>query len=252
VNPTDISYYLPGLQPVGWGLAALLGLFWLTILGRPGWWRWAAVWLAILLGAALFAPTIAWVQVPLQGLTGAALVAAFGPASLSANLLIAAIPQVLESGIVQEAAKLLALLLLYFPLRQRGRRLLALGAAVGVAFGAFEAAWVFGVVFSAGWTLATPQLAGPQAYLPFVERFFTVGFHGATGVLLAYGLLRGRPVLMYVAAALLHGLANYGVVLAQVRLLDAIGVEVYVAVFSSLCLALALWLSRPSALTPQP
>jgi hypothetical protein len=249
MNLPGIEAYLPASYPVAWILALLLGVFWLTLVTRTGWWRQFAVWPALILGAAVFAPSIAWVQSPLQYTTGDLLVKALGAASLRANLLLAGIPQVLESGLVQEAAKLLVIVVLLLALRLRGGRLVLVGAAVGAAFGAFEAAWTFGLMFASGWTTDTFQLLGPMAFVGFVERFFAVAFHAASGTILGYGLQRGRAGWYYGLAALLHGLVNYVAILMQVRAVDAVGSEVWVGVTSLLTFALAFALAGRSRLT---
>lgn len=251
MNQPGIDYFLPAIHPVGWAMAVLLGVLWLTLLARPGWWRLVASWPAIVLGAALFAPSIAWIQVPLQAATGAALAALFDQAALKAYLLLLGLPQILESGIVQEAAKLLGLIVVVAVFRVRGGSIIRVGAAVGLAFGAFEAAWVFGLVFASGWTTDTASLAGWRAYWPFAERFFAVGFHAATGVILGVGLARGWWPVAYCLAAVLHAATNYGVVVAQAGLLDAIGLAVYVAVAALVSVALALWLRGRPGLTAQ-
>ncbi len=249
MNAPGIEYFLPAPYPVAWSLALLLGIFWLTLVTWSSWWRRLVVWPALLLGAAVFSPSIAWVQVPLQYVTGAALVQAFGQASLQANLLLAGIPQILESGLVQAAAKLLVILLLFLILRVRGGRLVLVGAAVGASFGAFEAAWTFGLILASGWTPDTAQLLGSLAFIGFVERFFAVAFHTASGTLLGYGVLRGRAGLYYILAAALHSVANYAAILLQVRAVDAIGSEVYVGVISLLAVGWAFTLARRSRLT---
>lgn len=244
MNQPGIEYFLPAPYPLGWALAAVLGVFWLTVLARPGWWRLVAIYPAVALGAALFAPSIAWVQVPLQTATGNLLATQFDQAALKTHLLLLGVPQILESGIVQEAAKLLALVVVTLLFRPRGGSVVRVGAAVGLAYGAFEAAWVFGLVFAAGWTTDTAKLVGWQAYWPFAERFFAVGFHAATGVILGVGLARGWAPAAYCLAAFLHAATNYGVVVAQAGLLDTTGLEIHVAVASLLTVLLALWLSR--------
>lgn len=239
--PNDLSYWIPLPYPFGILLALLLGFFWLLVLAA-GWWRSAGAWLGLIVGAALFPISIAWVQVPLQSATGALIQNSLSAEWVQQNPLIASIPTVLESGIVQEAAKLLPLLLYVVVVRPRGAQpLLRIGGAVGAAFGAFEAAWAFGILFGAGWTLDTLRVGGLDALLPFYERLIAVGLHTGTGVILAYGLVRGVAPLAYLIATLLHAIANYGVVLLQAGILGAWPAEIYFTVWALVAVGLALY-----------
>lgn len=243
-NPFDVWSWVPQPYPAAILLALLVGLIWLSVVA-PGWWRTAAVLPVALVGIVLFAPAIAWLQVPLQAATGSLLVSTFGAQAVGHNLLLAAIPSTLESGIVQEAVKLLPVLLYVVLVGPRGEKgPLRVGAAAGAAFGAMEAAWALGLVFAAGFSLDTLQLSGWQGVLPFWERFFVVGFHTASGLILGYGLVFGLAPLMYVVAVLMHSLLNYPIVLVQANLLDPIALEGIIAVWALLCVALAIVLRR--------
>ncbi len=240
----DVTFWLPRPDPIAIALAILIGLLWFSILA-PGWWRTVGTWPAMLVGAGLFPPAIAWVQVPLQTITGSQLIAIFGEQTLLGNLLLASIPQTLESGFVQEVAKLLPLLLYVVLWRPHSASaLLRVGVAVGAAYGTIEAAWVYGLVFAQGWTLDALRLGGWQALLPFWERLFTVAFHAASGVLLSYGLARGAAVVWYLSTALLHAVGNYGAALFQAGLMDAASTEAYVALWALLAVAIAVRQTR--------
>lgn len=240
--PNELSYWIPQPYPIAILLAVVLGLLWLLALAA-GWWRSAVAWLGLIIGAVLFPFSIAWVQVPLQSATGGGMQALLSPQWIEQNPLIASIPTVLESGLVQEAAKLLPLLIYVLVARPRGAQpLLRVGAAVGAGFGTFEAAWTFGLVIGAGWTLDTLRAVGVDALMPFFERLFAVGLHTATGVILAYGLMRGVAPLTYLLAAILHAITNYGVVLLQTSILGAWSTELYLAFWVLVTVGLALYL----------
>ncbi|MHB9090385.1 MAG: hypothetical protein ACYC7H_03105 [Chloroflexota bacterium] len=240
---TDIWSFVPLPYPAGLAFAVLRGLLWLALLGS-GWWRGGAAWVGLVAGCALFPPAIGWVQVPLQQLTGTALQAFVGQQTLAANLLVFGFPQIFETGLVQEAAKLLPVLIYVTVFRPRGPSApLRMGAAVGAGFGAFEAAWAIGLVFANGWSLDTFQLAGWAAALPFAERFVTVGFHTASGIILAYGLVRGMAPWTYLLAALLHTAVNYGAILRPAGLVTTtLAAELYVTFWCIVTVAIALWL----------
>lgn len=239
----DVTSYFAYPSATGIGLALLFGLVWLAPLTLP-WWknRWA--WLAFIGGALAFAPAIAWVQIPLQTWTGKLLTHLFSQDILQRYILLFGIPQVLLSGVVQEAFKL-APPLIYLRLqkdRNKPKTALAIGAISGAGFGIFEAQWLLNQVFTLGWTWQTVQLLGWQALLPFGERFFTVAFHTATTALAAYGVSRRRGWLSYLLVAFVHSLTNYGILFAQTGLVTTIQLELYVVFWAVSTMSIAHWL----------
>jgi RsiW-degrading membrane proteinase PrsW (M82 family) len=225
------------------GLALTFGAVWLLahwppLFKRP--WLWAVA----IVSAFLALLAVVFVQIPLQYWTGQALVHFWSPQTLTDWLFLAAIPQILLSGLVQEGAKMVPMVAWWW---RSERRLdpklgLAIGALAGAGFGVFEAFWVHGSIFSAGWTWQAVDAAGLQALLPFSERFFVVGAHIAMSALAGYGLARGLGWQFYLIAAGEHALLNYSVVLLQKGALTANQVEIYVGVFAILVTAVVLWL----------
>jgi hypothetical protein len=236
-----------------WRSAALAVLFvlpWLVWLGR-GWLRSIWLWLALAGGAALFSVSIALVQVPLQQLVGAALLSVMDLATIQRNLLVVSIPSLLVASAVQESVKVgLAILALRAAKAGRNRRAgVAFGAAAGAGYGGFEAFWAMNTIFAAGMTWGTVQLAGPMALIGFVERFFAVPFHIGVTTVSAYGYTAGKPWRFWLLAVLIHTVANYGVVLLQVGVLNPVTVEIWVAVVAVATTAFALALRRRSTPT---
>ncbi|MHB1132475.1 MAG: hypothetical protein ACYC4L_08825 [Chloroflexota bacterium] len=231
-------------------LAALFALPWLAWLGR-GWLRSRWLWLALAAGAALFSVSIAWVQVPLDQAMDGVLLGLFDKATIERNLLVLSIPSLLIASAVQETTKVLVAILALRAARAAGDRRagLAFGAAAGAGYGGFEAFWAMNTVFAAGLTLGTVQLAGPMALMAFVERFFAVPFHIGSAAVAAYGYASGRPWRFWLLAVLLHTVVNYGVILLMVGALNAVTVEVWVAVFALVTVGFALWLRRRTAPT---
>ena len=82
----------------------------------------------------------------------------------------------------------------------------------------------------------------PNGFLGFWERFFAVAFHIAVSSIAGYGLAKRMGWQFYLIASFLHGLVNYGVILAQAGLLNTIQLEIYVAVLAVVTTAAALWL----------
>ncbi len=212
--------------------------YWPPLVKRP--WLWA-----VGIVSALFTwSAIAFIQVPLQAWTGQALLYFWGEFTLLRWLLLAGIPQILLSGLVQEGSKLVPIVFYWW---RSGRNLdpkfgLLLGAMAGAGFGVFEAVWVHNSIFASGWTWQTVETNGLMALLGFEERFFTVAFHIAVSALAGYGLAKGQGWQFYLLASFLHGATNYSVVLLQKGLLSTVQVEIYIVVFALAITAVTLWL----------
>jgi RsiW-degrading membrane proteinase PrsW (M82 family) len=241
------GFYFPGITwgglALGIGLSLAFGALWLAAywppLGRIPWW-----WAVALASAILCWTAIALVQIPLQGVAGAAITRLWDQQAIQRWILLAALPQILLSGLVQEAAKLLPVL---YTWRRGARHLepregLLLGAIAGAGFAILEAAWVHNTVFAQGWNWSLVQQHGLLALSPFFERFFTVPLHIGLSALTGYGLAKGSGWLFYVLAALVHAAANYGAVLYQLQWLGVAQVEAYGALVSLLLTAALLWL----------
>ncbi len=249
---TSIDFFLSAFRWPGLAWAMILlsillgvgfGILWLAgyrpaLRKHPG-------FLGILtVSAFLTWAAIAFVQVPLQNWTGQALVHLWSQRTLTRWLYLAAVPQILLSGVVQEASKL-ATIIGYWRIGRvhlEPREGLLAGAVAGAGFGVFEAVWVFNTLFFSGWRWANVNSGGLSALWPFWERFFTVGFHIALSGLAGWGLAKKLGWQFYVIAAVLHGAANYSVVLLQKRLLTAAQTEYYIAAFAIALTAVVLWL----------
>jgi RsiW-degrading membrane proteinase PrsW (M82 family) len=239
----SIGSFFAGPSPGGVGLAILFAAFWLACL-YPGKWRTAGLWLVFLGGALLFAPAIAWVQVPLQNWIGNRIVGALGIFSYQQDILWAGIPVILLSGLVQEAAKLLPVWLYWVYRRMSLDPVegLSLGAMAGAGFGLIEAQWVLNQIFASGWSWAVFQTFGFVAIAGFWERFFTLSFHTASAGLMSWGLAKGKGGQFYLLSSFLHFLLNYSILFVQKRWLTANQLEIFIAVFAILVFAAVLWL----------
>jgi len=238
--PGLVWYWL--LAAIGLGLA--FGAAWLAAyrpMLRP--WR---VTLAVAAASAILTwAAIAFLQTPLQSWAGQALLHFWTQITLNRWLLLAGIPQILVTGLVQEGAKLLPVAVYWL---MKGKSLdartgLLIGAWAGAGFGVFEAVWGHNTIFASGQlTWQVIHIYGITALMGFIERFFSVGFHIATAALSGYGLAKGKGWQFYLIAAGLHGAANYGIVLLQRGLLTSIQLEYYIAGFALAVTAAALWL----------
>jgi hypothetical protein len=242
------SWFLfPTLKPewllLAVGLAIAFGAVWLLahwppLFKRPWLWAVAVVSAFLTLLAAVF------VQIPLQTWTGQAFRHFLSAQTITNWLWLVSIPGILYSGLVQEGAKMLPMVAWWW---RSGRKIdprlgLGIGAVAGAAFGVFEAFWAHGNVFASGWNWQVVQAHGYQAFLPFWERFFTIGAHTAMSALAGYGLARGLGWQFYLVAAGLHSILNYAAILLALHKLTANQVEIYVAALALIFTAVALWL----------
>ncbi len=241
-----VSFFVSFFQnPSAWGigLAVAFGAIWLAgyrppLFSKP--WLWA-----VLVSSAILALAAAsFIQIPLQIWAGQALGHFWSQEVLVRWILLASIPQILLSGLVQEGAKLVPVVTCWW---RSGRNIdpklgLAIGAVAGAGFGIFEAQWAHNTIFAAGWTWEAVQTGGFMALAGFWERFFAVAFHTAASALAGYGLAKGWGWQFYLIASCLHGLLNYSVALMQSGLFTVVYLEIYAAVVAVLVTAWALWL----------
>lgn len=244
------AFWYPGLDwkamVLAIGLGLVFGAGWLIAYRTP-----AAGRRRALLGVAAVSALGTWaaisfVQLPLAVWLEGLFVGIWGEPTVASWALVAGIPLVLISGIVQEAAKLVPVIVYRSRDRARldARSVLLVGAIAGAGFGVFEAIWVFNSMFAAdpGWT--TLREHGLEALLPFSERLFAVGFHVAASAIAAYGLATGKGIRFYLVAACLHGALNYSVVLIGAGVLGGYLFELYVAAFGVATTVMALRLGR--------
>ena len=228
---------------VGIGLAILFGAIWLVgywppLFKKP--WLWAV----LAISAILSLLAVGFIQIPLQVLAGRALGQFWSQELLMRWLLLAGIPQILLSGLVQEGSKLVPVVIWWLGENRtlEPKMGLAIGAAAGFGFGVFEAVWAHNSIFAAGWTWEAVQTGGYMALAGFWERFFAVAFHIASSALAGWGLARGWGWQFYLLTAFLHSLLNYSVVLLQTGLFTIVHLEIYAAVVAVIVNAGALWL----------
>lgn len=236
---------------LGIGLAVAFGAvwfapYWTPILKKP--WAWA-----ILAGSAFLTwVAVAFIQIPLQIWAGQALGHFWSWEVLISWLLLAGIPSVLVSGLVQEGSKLVPVVIYWW---RKGRSIdpkmgLAIGAVAGLGFGVFEAVWVHNLIFASGWSWGAVQSSGVVALAGFWERFFAVAFHIAVSALAGYGLAKGWGWQFYLIASGLHALLNYSAVLLQAGVMTTVPLEIFVAVVAALVAAGALWLRWKKSAEP--
>ncbi len=238
------SFFIyPGLEIewmlIGIGLGIVFGAIWLCThwppLFKKPW-----LWVVAVVSAFLTLLAVTFIQIPLQNWTGEALLHFWDQITLYDWLLLAGIPGILLSGLVQEGAKMVPIMVWWW---RSGQNItpklgLAIGAIAGAGFGIFEAIWVHNRMFAAGWTVQAIQTDGFLGISGFWERFFAVCFHIAVSALAGYGLAKGKGWQFYLIAAGLHALVNYGVVFFQKGYFTIVQIETYVAVVA---VAVTVW-----------
>ena len=239
-------------NPSAWGigLAIAFGAVWLACY-RPPLFKRPWLWAVLVSSTFLTLAALSFIQIPLQNWTGLAQLHFWSQEVLMRWILLAAIPQILLSGLVQEGAKLVPVVVYWWRSSKNidPKLGLVIGAVAGAGFGIFEAQWQHNAIFASGWTWQAVQAGGFWALAGFWERFFAVAVHIALSALAGYGLSRGWGWQFYLIASFLHGLVNYNVVLLQAGLFTAVHAEIYIAVLIVLVTAWALWLRwrKPAA-----
>lgn len=242
------SFFLyPGLELemmfIGIGLGIVFGAIWLCAYWPPLFKKpW--FWMVAVFSAFLTLLAVTFIQIPLQYWVGQALYHFWDQLTLFNWLLLTGLPGILLSGLVQEGAKMVPMVVWWwrsgFDLTpQMG---LAIGAIAGAAFGIFEAVWVHNQMFAAGWTVQALQTDGFLGIAGFWQRFFVVCLHVSASSLAGYGLARGKGWQFYLIASGLHALINYGVIFLQRGYFTITQVETWVAVAAVLTAVWALLL----------
>jgi RsiW-degrading membrane proteinase PrsW (M82 family) len=241
------AFYFSGINWTSILVAIALGVvfgtiwlipYWPPILKKP------RLWTIGIISAFLTWTAIAFIQIPLQNWTGQALLHFWSQITLIKWLLLAGIPQILLSGLVQEGVKLVPVVFYWWRNHYSISPVngLIMGAFSGAGFGIFEAIWIHNTIFSSGWTWEVVEISGFLALLGFWERFFSVAFHIAASALAGYGLVKRLGWQFYIIAAFLHGATNYSVILIQKGLLTSVRVEIYITVIAVVITSLVLWI----------
>ena len=241
------GFYFPNITLtallLGVGLGIFFGAIWLICYWPP---LFKKYWLLLIMisSAILSWLAVAFIQIPLQAIVGQLLGKFWTKEILMSWILLAGIPQILLSGLVQEGAKLIPIV--FWWIRNKTnvspKMGLIVGAIAGAGLGIFEAVWAHNMVLTSGWTWQVVQAKGLVALIPFWERFSTVAFHIASSALAGYGLAKGWGWQFYLIASFSHALMNYGVVLLQTRMLTIVQMEIYASVIALIITGIALWL----------
>ena len=228
---------------IGVFLAFVFGAVWLACYLPPlfkQYWLWA-----VLAGSAFLTfIAIAIIQIPLQTWTISSMSDIWGGDVVLQWALLAGIPNIVYTGLVQEGAKLVPVLVYRWRTESAldPRLMVAVGAVAGAGFGIFETQWAHNSIIASGWSWELVRSEGVIALAGFWERFFTIGFHAGASALAAYGLAKGKGVRFYFLAVISHAVLNYSVLLVQKELISFAVAEVYIAIIALLVAGVAIWL----------
>ena len=233
----------PGLEAylmlVSIVLAIAFAVIWLLGL-QPRFNKNPGLWVVVVASAFLTVLAMTFIQIPLQYY----IIEGMGTNTYIEQILLAGIPVMLVTGLVQEGAKMVPMVFWWL---QSDKKIdpkmgLIIGAIAGAGFGVFEAVWAHNQAFMAGWTWDWISIDAVQALLPFWERFWTVAFHIAVSGIAGYGLAKGKGFPFYILAAVLHGAVNYLSVIYVKGILTTNQTEVVLAAFAALVMLAVLWL----------
>jgi RsiW-degrading membrane proteinase PrsW (M82 family) len=212
----------------GIGLAIYFGAFWLIPYYPPLFTR-PKLWIIMASSAFLALTAASFVQIPLQFLIGQAMGNLWSQELLMQRILLFGIPQILMSGLVQEGAKLVPMVIYW---RSEGKSIdpkvgLVMGAVAGAGFGIFEAQWAHNTILASFNIWEALNTHGISALFGFWERFSAVADHTAFSALAGYGLAKGKGWQFYLVAAFLHSFLNYGVVLLVSHIFTLLQLQIY-------------------------
>jgi len=229
----------------GIGLAIVFGAIWLTCYTPPllkQLWLWAV----LPASAILTLIAISFVQIPLQDWSQQLLNHVSSQGTVLWQLLLTGLPALLLSGLVQEGAKLVPVVVWWW---RRGKNIdlrlgIAIGAMAGLGFGVFEAQWVHNGIFASGWSWETVQASGAMVLAGFWESFWFVAFHAAASALAGYGLARGWGWQFYLLASCLHAAVLYSHLLLEAELLSDWQAEIFISFWAGLLTGVVHWLGE--------
>jgi hypothetical protein len=159
-------------------------------------------------------------------------------------VLIVSIPSMIIAAIIQVGARLLPVVIYWLSNKRTLDPKMALffGVFAGAGVGIIEAFQVHSQLFAYGWDISMIQFNGLIAILPFIERFFIIGFHVSAIAIAAYGLAKGKWWQFSLVIVAIYFILNYNSVLMGTQVIGAGYAEIIVFVLAILTIAAALWL----------
>ena len=247
-----ISFF-QNLSVAGIFLALVFGAFWL-IFFNPPFFKLYWLWIVLIAGALITIICMSFVQSPLQTAIGKLFYSNWTEEQLMKGILFTSIPTLLIAGLVSEGAKLIPVIAYWWRKEKKidPKFAMVVGAVAGAGFGIMEAQSLHNSLFAMGWTWASVDTAGFSAILPFIERFFIVGFNIAMTAAAAYGLAKGFGWQYYLLVSFIHALMNYLTILFQIQLLSLVLVETLMGMIAVASFIISMWLLKRKEPKPLP
>ena len=200
-----IASFFETFNAISVALAVLFGVIWMACFRPPlfsKFWLWAI----LPFGAMITLLAVAVIQLPFESWLGhEAHVTSQGEHNIM-PLLLAALPLIVISALVQEGGKLIPAVT-YWQLEKRKISPvlgMQIGAVAGAGFGILQAQWTHNAIFASGWTFEMVQIEGVGELFVFYESVFIVAMHVTTAALSGYGLAKGWGWQFYLLASLIH------------------------------------------------
>jgi hypothetical protein len=200
-----IASFFETFNAISVALAVLFGVIWMACFRPPlfsKFWLWAI----LPFGAMITLLAVAVLQLPFQSWIEHVIQAPYHDEHHIMPFLLAALPVLVVSALVQEGAKLVPAVT-YWQLEKRKINPvlgMQIGAVAGAGFGMLQAQWVHNAIFASGWTFEMVQIEGIGELFVFYESVFIVAMHVTTAALSGYGLAKGWGWQFYLLASLIH------------------------------------------------
>jgi hypothetical protein len=221
-------------------LALVFGVIW-VIGHRPPYIKKPNLWLVTIGSALVTLVLTAFIYIPINYYYTQWLDSTFSAGTLADTILLWCIPLVLIMGLVQEGAKIIPMLFSFAgDVKPHPKMGMMIGAAAGVGFGVFEAFWVYGQTFVAGWSWNLVGMAGVSALIPFWQYFWFIAAHIGISAIVGYGLSKGRGWAYYPLAAILHALLFYISYLFVANVITYNQMAIIIAVLAAIIITISL------------
>lgn len=224
-------------------IAILFGAIWIAAFYPP---LFRQPWLWVILVASFFATAIltAFIQLPFQYAVTKIFDTFLSRQDMLVYFLIVGIPVAIIAAIVQVGAKLLPVIIYWIAGKRtlEPKTALFFGLFAGAGVGVIEAFQFNSQLFAFGWDISLIKINGLVAILPFIERFFIIGFHASAIAIAAYGLAKGKWWQFSLVVVVLYFIHNYSSVLLGLRVINAGYIEIIILIVAILTAAGALWL----------
>ncbi len=203
------------------------------------------LWIVLIISPFFSLAAIAFIQLPLQSLTGIILRDISSSEALMSMVALSVIPLEIISGLVIVGAKMVPVVIYWWSNKRKisTKTGLLIGAVAGALFGILHSQWVLNSAFDGGWSLDLIQSLGIfKTSSIFWEQFFVIALHISISALAGYGLAKGKGWQFYLLTSALHAILEYLSILTLIKTIDFIFGEVMIALLAVIVSAAAIWI----------